>query len=128
MALVTFTSETGMFHSACRVTWARSTEWYGFQPAVHRRPVSDGKVDRTDRTPFINYSVTFEIADSLTRLAVTSTSAEYATKSYILGVCDCVSFTADIARACRRGVPWLNLTPYGFIQVLAFWNSYVSKT
>jgi hypothetical protein len=40
----------------------------------------------------------------------------------VLTVCDCVSFTADVARAVHLRVPVLNFTPYGFLKVLAFWN------
>jgi hypothetical protein len=127
MAQLKIISETGMFHSACHCTFANPTrsEWYGFLPKVHRRPVSDGQVDRADRTSNINHYVLFDIADVTLDRAIRQTVAAYSEKDYILGVCDCVSFSADLAWRCNLKVPVLNMTPYGFIKVLAWKNAYV---
>jgi hypothetical protein len=122
MASLMFISETGMFHSACRCSWGGVPEWYGFKPKKHRAPAGAGFVDRSDRTMFINESVTFTINDSLLRAAITKVAADYASETYVVGVCDCVSFTADVARAAGLRVPLVNITPYGFLKVLAFWN------
>jgi peptidoglycan hydrolase-like protein with peptidoglycan-binding domain len=118
-------SETGMFHSACRCTYQSSVEWYGFQPARARSPISGGRVDRSDRTSYINHLVEFEISTSRLRRAVRSVAAEYRQKDYILGVCDCVSFSADVARQCGLRVPRVNMTPWGFIKWLSVQNEHV---
>ncbi|MCA9063608.1 MAG: hypothetical protein KDA96_11130 [Planctomycetaceae bacterium] len=127
MAVLKIISETGMFHSACCCTYSEpSTEsWYGFLPAVHRRPVSKGKVDFADRSDKINHYITFEVNEGRLKKAVKATVAEYAEKDYILMVSDCVSFSADLARRCRLKVPRVNMTPYGFIEVLSWWNDYI---
>jgi len=128
MAQLTFISETGMFHSACRCTWATGVEWYGFKPRAHRRPAGEGMIDRTDRSTFTNHSITFTVNDALLRSAVASVAAVYSAKTYVLAVCDCVSFTAEVARRVHLRVPLVNISPYGFIQILALWNKYDSKT
>ncbi len=125
MAELMITSETGMFHSACCCTYATGTPaWYGFLPAKSRTPVSPGKVDRKNRKSLINHYVTFTVSEAILRSAIKSVTATYATKQYVLGVTDCVSFSADVARKCRLRVPAVNITPYGLIRLLAFWNSY----
>lgn len=85
-------------------------------------------VDRSARTAFINHSLTFDVNDALLRSAIARVVADYAGKTYVVAVCDCVSFTADIARQCHLRVPAVNISPYGFIQTLALWNTYKSKT
>ncbi len=122
MAEIMFISEIGMFHSAIRCTWGNRVEWYGFKPLKHRAPISPGMIDRSDRSAFLNYSVKFTINDNTLRNAVADVTGRYASKQYILSVCDCVSFTAEVARQVRLRVPALNFTPYGFIKVLGFWN------
>ena len=128
MAELMFISETGMFHSACRCTYGGRVEWYGFKPRVHRSPKGPGFVDRSDRSGFINHSITFEINEAALRAAVGRIAAKYAGETYVVTVCDCVSFTADVAREVSLRVPAVNITPYGFIQVLALWNKYASKS
>lgn len=128
MGQIMFISETGMFHSACRCTWTGETEWYGFKPREHLSPKGPGMVDRTSRSAFINHSITFNVDDGLLRSAVRGVAREYANKTYIVTVCDCVSFTADVARRIGLRVPAINITPYGFIETLALWNHYESKT
>jgi hypothetical protein len=97
-------------------------EWYGFKPQEHRSPAGKGLVDRSDRSAFINHSVRFDINDAHLRAGIQKVAREYETKTYVVTVCDCVSFTADVARQVGLKVPLLNFTPYGFIQVLKFWN------
>jgi hypothetical protein len=128
MAQLMFISETGMFHSACRCAYGGRVEWYGFKPKAHRSPAGPGFVDRTDRSSLVNHSITFAVTDSLLTSAIASVTRKYASKTYVVTVCDCVSFTADVARHVRLRVPLVNITPYGFIQVLGFWNPYISKT
>jgi hypothetical protein len=128
MAELMFISETGMFHSACRCDCGGRIEWYGFKPRRHRSPAGAGFVDRSDRSAFVNHSITFDVSGLSLRAAVDKVAHKYANKTYVLGVCDCVSFTADVARQVGLLVPLLNYTPYFFIQVLALWNSYESKT
>ena len=128
MAQLMFVSETGMFHCACRCTWAARVEWYGFQPRQHRAPAGAGKVDRSDRTASVNHTLTFAVADALLQTAIAKVARDYAPKTYIVTVCDCVSFTADVARAVGLRVPAINITPFGFLAALALWNPHLSKT
>lgn len=127
MAQLKIISETGMFHSACFCTFAEPTrqEWYGFLPAVHRRPISKGQVDFADRSANLNHYILFDVKDVVLDKAIKSTVAMYLKKDYVLGVCDCVSFSAELARQCHLKVPAINMTPYGFIAVLKWWNDYV---
>ena len=130
MAQLMIISETGMFHSACFCTFespARA-EWYGFLPAVHRRPISDGKIDRTDRLGNRNHHILFNLRDVVLDKAIKAVVAEYSGRKYILSVSDCVSFSADLAKNCHLKVPIINMTPYGFIEVLSWWNDYVEFT
>ena len=127
MADLTIITETGMFHSAARCTYVDKVEWYGFKPKSHRSPVGAGMVDRSDRRAMINHIISFDIDDPTLRNAITSVVAKYDDKTYALGVCDCVSFTADLARGVGLKVPALNFTPYGFLQILAVWNTYTNK-
>lgn len=127
MSDLMFISETGMFHSACRVGFGPSAHWFGFKPLEHRSPKGPGMVDKSDRSAFINHSITFDVNDAILQAAAARVAADYANKIYVVTVCDCVSFTADIARQCRLRVPAVNILPYGFIQTLALWNSYKSK-
>ena len=68
------------------------------------------------------------VHESFLSSAVGQVAREYASKTNVVTVCDCVSFTVDVARRVRLRVPLVNLTPYGFIPGLALWNSYKSKT
>lgn len=128
MAQLTFITETGMFHSAARCTWGSQVEWYGFKPKTHRAPAGAGMVDRSDRSTMINHAITYDVDGNLLRRAVAKVAADYASETYVLLACDCVSFTADIAREMNLRVPLLNYTPYGFMKVLAFWNTPASST
>ena len=128
MAELMIISETGMFHSACRCTAGEQVEWYGFKPKAHLTPAGAGMVDRSDRAALVNHSVSFDIPAVRLHKAVQKAAAKYASKTYVLCVCDCVSFTADVARNVGLYVPYLNVTPYGLIQLLAFWNTYAAKT
>ncbi len=127
MAELTFITENGMFHSAARCTFPDGVEWYGFKPMAHRTPAGAGQVDRSDRSALLKHYVSFDVADAVLRAAVKKVAAAYAPKTYVLSMCDCVSFTAEIAREVGLKVPLVNFTPYGFNEVLAFWNTYKSK-
>jgi hypothetical protein len=122
MAELMFITETGMFHSAYRCAWGTAVEWYGFKPRRHFAPAGLGFVDRSDRTALINHSVLFTVNDDALRIAVTDVVHRYAHRTYVVTVCDCVSFTADVARHAGLLVPPVNITPFGFLEVLAFWN------
>jgi hypothetical protein len=127
MAELMFISETGMFHSACRCTWGSRVEWYGFKPRWHLAPAAPGFVDRSDRLVFINHSITFDVNDALLGAAVTTVASDYGHKTYVVTVCDCVSFTADVARRVGLIAPSVNILPYAFIQELARRNAHKSK-
>ena len=62
------------------------------------------------------------------RSALTKVTRDYTGATYVLSVKDCVSFSADIARRAGLAVPPVNITPYGFLEILAVWNDYVSKS
>ncbi len=127
MADLTITSETGMFHSACRCTWD-VVKWYGFHPAWHRAPVSVGEVDYSNRDAFINHSISFEVNDMILQRAIAKVEARYQGSPYVLGHRDCVSFSAEVARECYLQVPTVNMTPYGLVCALAVWNPHKSMT
>ena len=61
MAELKFISETGMFHSACCQGNIVGDD--GFKPRKHRSPAGQGFVDRTDRSAFVNHSVSFDVND-----------------------------------------------------------------
>lgn len=117
-----------MLHSACKVTIGGASKWYGFQPKKPRTPISGGKVDNSDRSSYINHYADFTVSDGMLRYAVEKAVAEYSSKNYVLGVVDCVSFTADVARNCGMAVPLVNLTPYGFLKTLMFHNAYTASS
>ncbi|MCI0459877.1 MAG: hypothetical protein L0Z62_23245 [Gemmataceae bacterium] len=96
-------------------------------PATHRRPISSGKVYTDDETHRLNHGIIFEVVDTVLANAADKAREQYSSGPYILGVRDCVSFSADVARYCNLNVPLINMTPYGLIQILAVWNSYVEK-
>ena len=128
MAQLMIISEPGMFQSACRCTFSSSTVWAGFKPKQHRAPAGAGIVDTSDRTAFINHQITFEVDEGRLRSALTKVTRDYTGATYVLSVKDCVSFSADIARRAGLAVPPVNITPYGFLEILAVWNDYVSKS
>lgn len=127
MAKLKFITETGMFHVACSCEMKGRVEWYGFKPVKHLTPVSTGFVDTSDRSALKNHSITFEVPDLTLQSSVTKARASYSGATYALGVKDCVSFGADIARGAGLRVPLVNMTPYGFIKILAVWNKYTAS-
>jgi hypothetical protein len=117
-------------HSACFFDYESEPAkngWLGFAPAAHRRPVSSGKVYTDDETYRLNHGIIFDVVDTVLAEAARKAKEQYSSGPYILGVRDCVSFSADVARYCNLGVPLINMTPYGLIQILAVWNKYVKK-
>ena len=124
MAHLVIISETGMFHSACMFDFGATREWYGFHPKTHGRPAGAGEVDRTDRTSFINHYIRFQLSTARLDESARMIERKYAKATYILGVRDCVSLSADVARVCGLTVPDLNFTPYGLIQILRVYNQY----
>jgi hypothetical protein len=128
MAELLIISETGMFHSACRCTWGTKVQWFGFKPIEHRRPAGKGFVDTSDRTSQINHQISFTVNDTALLLAVDTVSKQYDGAEYILGVRDCVSFSADLAWNAGLTVAHVNMTPYGFILYLAARNEYLQRS
>lgn len=123
-------SVTGaMPHSACFFDYADITYrdgWRGFAPAAHHSPIGAGKVYTDDESGRLNHQITFEIPDTTLLQACNSVTAKYSSRRYIVTICDCVSFSADVARQCGLGVPLINTTPWGLIKILQAYNSYVS--
>jgi len=68
-------------------------EWRGFQPARRRNPVGGGKVERLDRTQYINHFIRIGVDETLLRRAMNSVTTAYAPRNYVLGVVGCVSFS-----------------------------------
>lgn len=125
MAHLVIISETGMFHSACLFDYsAEKRQWYGFHPKQHGRPAGQGEVDLLDRRAFINHYIRFDVTEAGLNAAERMIMSKYSNATYGLGVQDCVSLSADVARECGLGVPLVNFTPYGLIQVLRLHNSY----
>ena len=115
-------TETGMFHSAVRVTIGGRTTWYGFKPKKHGSPAGPGFVDNSDRSKEEKYWAKWDVDDVVLQAAVDKESKSYAHAYYAVGFIDCVSFTANVARDCGMRVPEINSSPYGFLKVLEFWN------
>lgn len=128
MAQLTIISETGMFHSACCCQFSAVTAWAGFKPKAHRAPAGAGIVDTSDRSAFMNHQITFDVDEGRLRTALTATTKQYTGSTYVLAMHDCVSFSADLARRVGLAVPLVNMTPWGFLETLGIWNSYVSKS
>lgn len=128
MAELTFITETWLPpHSACRCVWRGRTEWYGFKPRKHLHLVGQGYVDTGNKTSEINHYIVFEVDDFRLRMGVQKERAKYDGAEYILGARDCVSFSADVARQVGLRLPLVNMTPYGFLEILAVYNKYKSK-
>lgn len=127
MGYLTVISETGMFHSAClfEIGSAAQHEWRGFHPRAHRTPAGAGEVDRTNREEFINHYVRFEVSDLLLKTALEKVETGWSRAVYVLGVQDCVSMSAEVARHCGLATTAVNMTPYGLIWGLRTWNSYL---
>jgi hypothetical protein len=127
MGFLTVASEVGMFHSACLFEFGNTgrQEWRGFHPAQHRKPVGQGEIDRSNREPYINHYIRFSVTDDVLLVSMIRVEQAYASAEYILGVRDCVSFSADVVRQCRLTAPQVNMTPYGLITILRVYNKYL---
>ena len=128
MGFLTVISETGMFHSAClfEIGTPPRCEWRGFHPRAHRTPVGAGEVDRSNREAFINHYARFAVADGVLLSVLGRVDAGWADAVYALGVQDCVSLSAEVARQCGLSVPAVNMTPYGLLWALRTWNTCVN--
>ncbi len=124
MSELAIISETGMFHSLCRCTYVAEVDWYGFAPIQKGSPHGPGAVHREARPELINHIITFDVPELTLRAAMAEVSAKYAHAIYTVTVRDCVSFTADVARAVGLRAPYVNFTPWGLIQALRLYNAY----
>ena len=135
MAKLTFISVKGLVpHSAAQLHFEKlqvDDMWLGFGPAQHHSPgwpkAAEGKIFSDDETHRLNHGIIFSVPDDLLFEAARTVTRMYADKKYKVGVVDCVSFTADLAREVGLRVPLLNFTPYGLIEILGFWNKYEKK-
>jgi hypothetical protein len=120
-----FTTETGMFHSACRIKVKDEVYWFGFKPIKHFAPIGWGMVDHSDRLLDVKSFATFKIEIYETDLLniLQGVCNKYKGKLYGATILDCVSFTADVARRVGLAVPSINITPYGFLLTLKIWNN-----
>jgi hypothetical protein len=122
MAQIKFITETGMFHAACRCEIKGKVDWYGFKPIKSMEALYPGYVDKSDRTAHINHWVTFGVDDAVLQNGVNAVRSKYTGAIYAVGVKDCVSFVADVARKIGLRVEHVNMTPYGFIKSLESLN------
>jgi hypothetical protein len=122
-------------HSACKLDFACAKfadGWLGFGPSIPLQsgwsvPPVPGKVFTDDESHRINHGIIFEVPDARLFVAAKTVSKEYMSKYYVVGACDCVSFTAEVARRCALLVTPVHITPYELIQSLARCNNYVKK-
>jgi len=122
-------SETGVPHSACLFRYPNDVEkWFGFKPIAHLSPFGPGFVDTASRLPYLNHSITFEASERDLISCEAMIGAKYGTATYQLGVLDCVSLSADVARICQLRVANANFTPFGFISYLREYNTFVNYT
>ncbi len=124
MGHLTVISETGMFHSATlfEIDSQHRKEWRGFHPQTHHAPAGGGEIDRSNREAFINHYARFEVPDEALLLALQKAEQSWGSAFYTIGVQDCVSMSADIARWCGLSVPLVNMTPYGLLWALTTYN------
>ena len=118
MGFLSVTSEMGMFHSACLFETSGRQQWRGYHPSTHRSPVALAEIDRSNRDALVNHYIRFSIDDKVLDAALTGAERMYEGTEYILGVRDCVSFSADVVRMCGLAVPRVNMTPFGLVQIL----------
>lgn len=125
MPHLTVISETGFFHSAVLLEFGGSLgkKWYGFKPNANKIPIWAGKLDRSNRTDYINHYIRYPITLTRLRQAERTILDTYGDAIYCLGVKDCVSLSADAAHAAGLRVTVANMTPYGLIYALYLYNS-----
>ena len=121
-------------HTACYIDYEGmdyADRWLGFGPSEHHRsgwPSSVmGKIFDDDESYRMNHGIVFDRPDTQIARAVAKVCTKYATARYQVGHVDCVSCMADLARYCGLEVPFLNMTPFGFIRILGFWNTCVKQ-
>jgi hypothetical protein len=116
-------------HSACYFDYSGvvyKDGWLGFAPAKRRRLYAPGKIFTDDEDHRINHGIIFDVPDTLLEEAATKVKRMYVDKSYIAGIRDCVSFSADVARLCGLNVPdGPIMLPYELLMLLAAWNKSV---
>jgi len=122
MAELLITTETGVFHTACRFTWGAKVEWRGFKPKTHLAPIDQGYVDHSNRGGMINHSASFTISDAILYSTLNLISDKYDDSRYVLFIRDCVSFSADVGRSAGLAVPTRNLSPIGFLLWIETFN------
>lgn len=128
-AFLVITSETGMPHAACMYEYGDGKQrWIGFRPQVKNQPIGLGIIDESNRQAFIETYARFEVDPMLLKMAEANVRAKYTNRQYVVGVCDCVSLTADMARECGLRVnPAPNFLPSTLVSSLARDNAFVSQ-
>jgi hypothetical protein len=117
-------------HSACYLEYEGSqwaNGWLGFAPAAHRRPAGRGKIYTDDESYRVNHGIILQVGDAALAAAADEVTTDYEDAFYVLGVQDCVSFSAELVRQCGLLVPDVNFTPFGLILILAVWNPYEKR-
>jgi hypothetical protein len=127
IAQIKFITETCMFYVACRCEIKGKVERYGFKPIKSMETIYPGYVDSSNRSALVNHGVTFGIDDAALQNGVSAIRGQYTGAIYAVGVKDCVSFAADVARKIGLRVPRVNITPYGFIKILEVHNRTVES-
>lgn len=122
---LTFFDEYGIPHAVVKIEKSDgSTYWYGFKPVRQLAPVSKGYVDRSDRSNEVKNYVVFLIDDSMINQIEQVIAEKYEDATYILFNKDCVSFVADVARACCLDTRRINFLPGRFVSYETRNNNY----
>jgi hypothetical protein len=122
MAKVMIVATTGVPHSAVFIDYKDikyRDKWISFEPGSH---FTNGRV--VEWSFEVENAITFDIPDTVVARAEKNVVADYADSFYFIGVRDCVSFSADFARYCNLMTTTANMTPYGFILGLSYYNDY----
>ena len=124
MAGLVISNETGTPHAAVLLHFLPPAKprWLGFFPNGELF-LKTGVVNDDSRDSLIENYIRFEVSEAKLNRILESLVAQYNTKDYNLGICDCVSFAADACRTAGIGVPLINSTPYGLVKWLHLFTS-----
>ena len=122
MGYYTVIAENGTPHAACKLHYSGHTQWYGFRPQNRGELVGIGLIDKSDRTSYIKYYITFQLDDGVIKAAISAILDSYHNQKYVLGFRDCVNLAADLSRKCGLIVPRISITPEGLLEVLRISN------
>jgi hypothetical protein len=122
---LTIYSETGFPHAGSVLEYANGRiEWLGYEPSPGSILGGYGYIDNTNHEDRINHYVRLRVSESALRSARGEVVADYWSKLYQVGTCDCVSFVRDLAGACWLDTgPGPSLFPYQLVRSIKGLNS-----